>query len=53
MTAHKFTIKYDGKSLHEGEVTEVKLAEKLTTTCLSGREEYRFHRARERLAKRN
>jgi outer membrane lipoprotein-sorting protein len=29
MTAHKFTIKYDGKSYNEGEVTEVKFSESL------------------------
>ena len=30
MTAHKFTIKYDGKVYNEGEATEVKFAEKLS-----------------------
>jgi phosphotransferase system IIB component len=29
MTAHKFTIKYDGKSYNEGEVTDVKYSESL------------------------
>jgi hypothetical protein len=29
MIAHKFTIKYEGKVYNEGEITEVKLAEKL------------------------
>ncbi len=29
MTAHKFTIKYDGKTYNEGEITEVKYSENL------------------------
>jgi hypothetical protein len=32
MTAHKFTIKYDGKTYNEGEVTEVKFSENLDDT---------------------